>query len=136
MWVYEAGNIHLFENSGALPNWVVHNEIFNVGRDRKGIQFGDWDGDGLCDILAVNKQTGAVDWWQNTWEKGMAAPTFAYKGQAIAGGCQQGWGVSRYDLGVRFADVDGDKRVDYLCLDTAGTTSAILNTEKGFRNVG
>ncbi|KAL1608357.1 hypothetical protein SLS60_003298 [Paraconiothyrium brasiliense] len=136
LWVYEAGNVNLFENTGNLPNWKGHNEIFNVGRDRKGIHFGDWNGDGLCDILAVDKKSGAVDWWENTWDATKVSPTFAYRGQAIAGNCAQGWGVSRYDLGVRFADIDGDARVDYLCLDTAGTTSAILNTEKGFSNVG
>lgn len=136
LWVYEAGNVNLFENGGDVPNWISHGEIFNVGRDRKGIQFGDWNGDGLCDILSVDKKTGSVDWWENTWVKGKDVPTFAYRGVALAGGCTQGWGVSRYDLGVRFADVDGDGRIDYLCLDSTATTSAILNTEKGFRNVG
>ncbi|KAL5435439.1 hypothetical protein PMIN07_006470 [Paraphaeosphaeria minitans] len=136
LWVYEAGNVNLYENTGKIPNWKGHGEIFNVGRDRKGIHFGDWNGDGLCDILVVDKKTGAVDLWQNTWNVRKTSPTFSYKGQAIAGSCNQGWGVSRYDLGVRFADVDGDGRVDYLCLDPRGTTSAILNTEKGFKNAG
>lgn len=136
LWVWESGAIHLFENSGNLPNWVVHNEIFNTGRNRKSIQFGDWDADGLCDILAVDRHTGAVDWWQNTWEVGKAVPTFTYKGRAMDGGCKQGWGVSRYDLGLRFADIDGDGRVDYLCLEANGRTTGILNTEKGITDVG
>jgi len=136
LWVWEAGAIHLFENSGSLPNWIVHDEVLNTGRDRKGIQFGDWDGDGLCDVLAVDKLTGAIDWWKNTWETGKAAPTFEYKGRAMSGGCTQGWGVSRYDLGLRLADIDGDTRVDILCMEKDGRTTGWLNKETGITSVG
>ncbi|GAB1315312.1 hypothetical protein MFIFM68171_05522 [Madurella fahalii] len=49
-------------------------------RDRRSIHFGNWDGDGVSDILAAEKCTGRVEWWRNRWTPGKApsgqAPTF------------------------------------------------------------
>lgn len=50
LWVWSDGRIHLFENPLNPPNWIVHDEILATGRIRKSIHFGDWDGDGLCDV--------------------------------------------------------------------------------------
>ena len=75
----------------------------------------DWDGDGLCDVLSLDRHTGNVDLWRNTYKSGNAVPTFDYVGQVVGGShCTEGWGLGLYDLGLRFADIDGDKRVDFL----------------------
>jgi hypothetical protein len=37
---------------------------------------------------------------------------------------------------VRFADLDGDGRADYLCMDQDGRTEAILNTNSGAKRMG
>lgn len=36
--------------------------------------------------------------------------------------CTQGWGVGQHDLGMRFADIDGDGRADYLCIEYVSKT--------------
>jgi hypothetical protein len=41
--------------------------------------------------------------------------------------CTQGYGPGLYDLGVRFADITGDKKADYLCIGRDGTTTAFVN---------
>ncbi|KAL1592781.1 hypothetical protein SLS60_011197 [Paraconiothyrium brasiliense] len=93
LWVWSTGSVELFENTQNPPLWNVHGEIINVNRDRKSLHFGDWDGDGLCDILAVDKHTGNVDMWKNTWTSGQASPTFEYHAGIVTGSkCTEGWG--------------------------------------------
>ncbi|KAJ4351275.1 uncharacterized protein N0V89_006614 [Didymosphaeria variabile] len=132
LWVWSYGGVELFENTQNPPAWTTHGEIINVNRDRKSLHFGDWDGDGLCDILAVDKHTGNVDMWKNTWTSGQASPTFEYRAGIVTGSkCTEGWGVGTFDLGLRFADIDGDGRVDYLCMEEDGRTYGYLNTVNG-----
>jgi hypothetical protein len=96
-----------------LHSWKSHGQILDTKRDRKFIHVGDWDGDGLCDILFVDRETGNVDMWRNKYKKGDKVPSFAASvpvvtktlcSQPIVNG-------NLYDLAVRFADLDGDKRV-------------------------
>jgi hypothetical protein len=67
IWLWSGGEVELFENTQDLPNWKAHGQIYNLKRDRKSVHFGDWDGDGLCDILTVEKQTGVTHMYKNTW---------------------------------------------------------------------
>lgn len=130
------GDIIIYENNQNPPTWDNGATILSTGRDRKSLHFGDWDGDGLCDVLAVDRHTGNVDMWKNTWLPGKLSPTFDYKGQVVGGSlCTQGWGTSLYDLGLRFADIDGDGRVDYLCMEPNGRTTGYLNKASGFVNM-
>lgn len=133
-----SGKIELFENTGTPNVWNVRNGILNTGRERKSLHFGDWDGDGLCDVLAVDKKTGNVDMWRNTYKPGSSTvPTFAYQAGIVTGGrCTEGWGTGVFDLGLRFADIDGDGRVDYLCMDKTGRTTGYLNRKDEFFNIG
>jgi len=127
------GEIFLHENTKSPPNWNTHKEVLlKTKRNRKTLHFGDWDGDGLCDIIAVNRKTGKVDLWRNTYKQGDKVPTFEYKAKVVNNAvCKQGYGPGPQDFGVRFADMDGDKRVDYLCLEPSGKTSVYLNKDKG-----
>ncbi|KAF2112802.1 hypothetical protein BDV96DRAFT_497426 [Lophiotrema nucula] len=135
LWVWSTGMIELYENVDNPPSWNVHNQILDTGRDRKSIHFGDWDGDGLCDVLSVDRDTGNVDMWRNTYSGG-SVPKFEYKGQVVGGSrCTQGWGLGLYDLGLRFADIDGDKRVDYLCMEPDTRTTGYLNKASGLQDV-
>ncbi|KAL5335544.1 hypothetical protein BJX70DRAFT_401448 [Aspergillus crustosus] len=132
LWVGDRGSIQLYENLQTSPkwSWKDHGVIANLGRDRKTLHFGDWDGDGLCDILAVGRHTGYVEWWRNTWTEGKASPTFDGPRWAVNDGlhlCTEGWGITLNDHGLRFADLDGDGRVDYLCMEKDGRTYAHLN---------
>jgi hypothetical protein len=42
---------------------------------------------------------------------GKPYPTFNDPVRVTGALCNQGWGVGLYDLGLRFADIDGDGRV-------------------------
>lgn len=71
---------------------------------------GDWDGDGFCDILAVERHTGRVEMWRNLYRPGDKSPTFANPVWAVDSGssqhlCTEGWGWGLYDQGLRFADL-------------------------------
>ena len=126
----------LYENGLEPPKWKAnHGVILETKRERKSLHFGDWDGDGLCDVLAVDRRTGNVDVWRNIYKKGDNKPTFEYKAGIVTGNkCTQEWGTARHDLGLRFADIDGDKRVDYLCLEPNGRVTGYLNTAKGLED--
>lgn len=50
--------------------------------------------------------------------------------------CDLGWGVGIFDMAHFFADIDGDGRADYLCMEKNGKTYAILNTETFPRDLG
>ncbi|KAF2788837.1 carbohydrate esterase family 3 protein [Melanomma pulvis-pyrius CBS 109.77] len=131
------GKIELFENTGNANSWIVHDGILNTGRDRKSVHFGDWNGDGLCDVIAVDKHTGNADIWINNYKSGQAVPTFTYQAGAITGSkCTQGWGDGVFDIGARFADIDGDGRVDYLCMEPNGRTTAWLNRASEMVDMG
>ncbi|CAH0045126.1 unnamed protein product [Clonostachys solani] len=139
LWVLSTGEITLFENIQAPPNWGQHGVIINIDRERKSIHFGDWDGDGLCDILAVERHTGRVEWWRNTFKNGDKSPTFDGPKWVVDGGsnlCTEGWGTGLYGQGLRFADLDGDKRVDYLCMGKDGRTVGSLNKANGLEYKG
>ncbi|KAH7075890.1 carbohydrate esterase family 3 protein [Paraphoma chrysanthemicola] len=137
LWVSSDGKIELFENIQTPPKWKSHGQILDTRRDRKYLHIGDWDGDGLCDILSVDRETGNVDVWRNTYKKGAAVPTFAKPIRVVdisACGQSDAQG-SLYDLAVRFADLDGDKRVDYICTSPSGTFETYLNTPSGLRQL-
>jgi hypothetical protein len=124
----DSGKVQLFENTGKANVWKAHNTILSTGKERRSLHFGDWDGDGLCDILAVDKHTGNVDMWKNTYKTGAVFPTFSYHAGIVTGSkCTEGWGTGVFDLGLQFADIDGDGRVDYLCMDKTGRTVGYLN---------
>ncbi|CAI6337080.1 unnamed protein product [Periconia digitata] len=128
LWVWSGGEIELFENLQNPPNWKNHGQIYNTRKNRKWIQFGDWDGDGKCDILNTDRNTGDVWMYRNTWAEGKTSPTFADPVKVKSGGdCPQKYSPGLYDLAVRFGDLDGDGRVDYLCLAPDGTTQGWLN---------
>ncbi|KAI0965120.1 hypothetical protein F4678DRAFT_485612 [Xylaria arbuscula] len=136
LWVLSTGQITLYENINSPPTWGQHGVIIDIDRDRKSIQFGDWDGDGLCDILAVERHTGRVEWWRNTYKPGDASPTFAKPTWAVDTGsnlCTEGWGLGVYDQALKFGDLDGDKRVDYLCMMKDGQTFGSLNKAGGLQ---
>jgi hypothetical protein len=98
-----------------------------VGTRRKAIDLGDWNGDGFCDIILTGKTIGSVDVYFTYWNQASDMFTFSAKTRVVNSGSTEGWGVGLYDLGMQFHDIDGDKRVDYLCLQKYGRTTGWLN---------
>lgn len=103
-----------YRNTQNPPYWKGHALVLDTKRDRRFVDVGDWDGDGLCDILTVDRSTGNVDMWRNTYKQGDASPTFAAPIRVVDGNlCPQLMPPSdQNDLAVRFGDLDGDLRVD------------------------
>lgn len=52
--------------------------------------------------------------------------------------CPNKNGIGQFDLAVRFADIDGNKQADYLCLDLDGRTTGNLASGNPvtFKDVG
>ncbi|KAK8017500.1 hypothetical protein PG993_013826 [Apiospora rasikravindrae] len=139
VWIWSPGDkAELYINTHNPPNWKEDTKtLFNIGRNRRSIHLADWDGDGKCDVLSQRKSDGALEWWRNGYDKATGRFAFEYKG-FVAGSekCRQGWGVNIFDRGLRLADIDGDGRADYLCLEKDGRTTGLLNTQTGLVDVG
>lgn len=131
--------ITIFRNSNSPPNtdysgWYDKGVVLDLGgTNRKAIHLGDWNGDGRCDVIVTDKATGALDVYYTGWDKSSDQFSFSAKTRVAASGCTQGWGVGLYDLGIRFADIDGDKRVDYMCLEPNGRVTGWLNKPGGLQ---
>lgn len=66
--------------------------------------------------------------WLNNWDPSTKTWSFVDQGIVSGGaGCTQGYGVIENDLGVRFADLTGDGKADYLCIERNGRVTGSLN---------
>ncbi|KFY70309.1 hypothetical protein V499_09272, partial [Pseudogymnoascus sp. VKM F-103] len=144
VWISPDGKVAIFRNLHQPPDtskfktgggWDAAHVNLETGYDRRALHIGDWDGDGKADIIAVEKGSGAVTVWKTSY----AGNKFSFAKQVIpnSGKCNQGWGVGLFDIGVIFADLTGNGRVDYLCMKPDGTTEAWLNDDgSDLRSVG
>ncbi|WP_143671046.1 FG-GAP repeat domain-containing protein, partial [Streptomyces sp. b84] len=89
-----------------------------VGATGDQVRFGDVNGDGFADYLLL-EPNGAVSAWVNKGGTGTAGWSAA---GVIAKGGTGGTGDQ-----VRFADVNGDRRSDYLVVTANGSVTAWLN---------
>ena len=116
------GSLVLYLNGGQDSKgwlWYPQNGAKPIisGLDtNKSIHLADIDGDGKSDILLVDGNSGAVSVYYNNGADSTAPNGWSwnYRGQ-IAAGLGDG-------SGVRFADVDGDGRADYLWVSESGVT--------------
>jgi len=145
VWTQSTGQMTLFPSNGysTLPSadtswWGTSSVIFDppalVGKnlDRRDLHLVDWDGDGATDIVWVDpgnqnrvqlwrnriKETGSFNWAYNS----NPAPSLS---------CAQSRGVGIFDLAVRFADITGSGRPDYLCIEKNGRVSGSTQDASG-----
>ncbi|KAK4222286.1 SGNH hydrolase-type esterase domain-containing protein [Podospora fimiseda] len=150
VWVHSTGYLHIYESFGGSfpssspywgPNYVFWRATNFLGKevDRRDIHLADWDGDGLCDIIYVNPDTGTMDGlWINKYktvrdlrktENWQRVTNAGPQGNNNA--CPERRGVHINDIAVRFADIDGNGRADYLCVEKDGRAWGYLNTNSG-----
>ncbi|KAK4220604.1 SGNH hydrolase-type esterase domain-containing protein [Podospora fimiseda] len=147
VWIHSTGYLHIYESFGGSfpssapywgPNYIFWRatNFLNKEVDRRDIHLADWDGDGLCDIIYVNPDTGAMDGlWLNKYktvrdlrkaENWQRVTNAGPRGEKKA--CPERRGIHINDIAVRFADIDGNGRADYLCVEKDGRTWGYLNT--------
>ncbi|WP_061298145.1 FG-GAP-like repeat-containing protein [Herbidospora cretacea] len=104
--------------AGGSTSWSSLGQVASGAGAREAVRFADLDGDGRDDYLVVDAQ-GVTQGWLN-------AGTGDGVSWASQGVVASGVGASRD--AVRFADVNGDGRDDYVVLDADGVAKGWLNT--------
>jgi hypothetical protein len=130
--------------TGRLTCWLNHlpghwapagnnNGIIASGAGpARSVYFADLNGDGKADYLVVNPNNGTVDVYWNygpdsSWENGWK---FVPAGQIASGVPHANWGT------LRFPDINGDGRADYVYIGAGGSLGHWLNTgSKGGQDV-
>ena len=110
--------------AGQGPVWLPQNNGNPIasggGSKRQDIRLADINGDGKADYLKVDPVSGAVDWYLNGGANAAAGGWLWIPMPQLAAGIGDG-------AGVRFADIDGDGRADYIWLSKSGATTVYLN---------
>ncbi|KAF4854053.1 hypothetical protein CGCSCA4_v001725 [Colletotrichum siamense] len=146
VWVWSNGKMELFMNRGkkaisdndAEGFWDWSPGVIWTppsAMHRLDLHLADWDGDGACDIIYVNPETNALRVFINNYPK--SNKWEFSETSAPSPGCGEKRGVGINDLAVRFADLTGNKRADFLCLRPDGYVSGALHQNDGsFKDVG
>ncbi|KAK1755378.1 hypothetical protein QBC47DRAFT_300196, partial [Echria macrotheca] len=141
VWVHSTGYMRIYESKGGSfstapfwgPNYIIWDLTATRQMDRRDLHLADWDGDGLCDIIWVQPGGPVVDVWINKFGQNRNFNTWEYRhdvGPKNGVYCpKRGKGI--FDLGVRFADLDGNGMADMICLEKNGHASGWLNTNGG-----
>ncbi|KUJ11379.1 uncharacterized protein LY89DRAFT_739567 [Mollisia scopiformis] len=134
VWTYSFGTMELYINRGkgsisdSDPDgyWdpstgVIWTPPSNM--DRRDLHLADWDGDGDCDIIYTNPDRGAVQVWLNNYPSTGKWDWTYLSNPAPGVTCSEKRGLGRDDLAVRVADITGNGRADYLCIQPDSTVS-------------
>ncbi|KAM0544199.1 hypothetical protein ACHAPJ_011950 [Fusarium lateritium] len=148
VWTQSTGEMTLFINRGkgtindqdAEGYWDPSpGVVFRPPRqmDRRDLHLQDWDGDGDCDIIYVNPETNAVEVFLNQYPNTGKWEWTHLTNPAPGLSCGHKRGLAISDLAVRFADLTGNNRADYLCIGPDGHVSGYLQQDNGvFSDVG
>ncbi|MEU0986752.1 phosphatidylinositol-specific phospholipase C domain-containing protein [Streptomyces sp. NPDC005953] len=103
----------------ADKGWIKETVVVKPAPPKRATSVGDYNvdinGDGLADYLAVD-DNGATRAWLNNGAGGWTAQGYIASGSTAWTGSQ-----------VRFADVAGDGRADYLVVEPGGAVRAFVN---------
>ncbi|THC94729.1 hypothetical protein EYZ11_005768 [Aspergillus tanneri] len=137
VWILSKGKMTLYPNKGlntvsdnGESFWGPSSTIFDpnamsIARDvdRRDLHLMDWDGDGACDIVWTDPDNdNRVHLWRNRIKE---TGSFDWEYQANPAPdlyCPEQRGQGIFDTSVRFADITGNGRDDYLCVERDGRT--------------
>ncbi|KFX87900.1 hypothetical protein V490_07963 [Pseudogymnoascus sp. VKM F-3557] len=77
VWIYQTGEVQIFLNKNtkdksdlyATPAWSSPIKL-DTGLDWRGLHIGDWDGDGMADIIGItDRKTGSLRVWHSRWDR-------------------------------------------------------------------
>ncbi|KAH7129387.1 family 3 carbohydrate esterase [Dactylonectria estremocensis] len=98
---------------------------------RRDLHLADWDDDGDCDIIYVNPDNGAVEVFINEYPQRKKWEWTHLSNPAPARHCNQKRGLGIDDLAVRFADLTGNHRADYMCIEKDGRVTGFVHKDDG-----
>ncbi|KAM0544829.1 hypothetical protein ACHAPJ_011660 [Fusarium lateritium] len=147
VWAYQGGKMEMWANrgKGSITDndpdgyWNYQGTIWTPPQemDRRDLHLADWDGDGACDIIYVNPKGGSVQVWLNNYPKTKKWQWTHNANPAPALSCSQTRGLGLYDMAVRFADITGNGRADYLCIQPNSRTTGFIHDDDGsWKNAG
>ncbi|KAL3431446.1 hypothetical protein BDV09DRAFT_188416 [Aspergillus tetrazonus] len=147
VWILSKGDMRIYPNKGLSfvsndgesywgPNYVIFDPAsmsINRDLDRRDLHLVDWDGDGACDIIWTDpdnlnrprlfrnriKETGDFNWEYTA----NPAPTVA---------CPERRGLGFFDRPVQLADITGNGKADYLCIEKDGRTWGWVHNDNGW----
>ncbi|GAB1210904.1 hypothetical protein ATERTT37_000014 [Aspergillus terreus] len=111
-------------------------EQIGMKLDRRDLHLADWDGDGACDIIWTDPDNqNKMQVWRNKikdtgsfgWEYNTNAADELY--------CPEHRGLGFFDRPVHFADVSGNGKADYLCVEKDGRTWGWVNGYDGWEYI-
>ncbi|KAK2733485.1 hypothetical protein FQN57_002094 [Myotisia sp. PD_48] len=130
IWIHKDGAVTAFQNLGhkyvdgkhGVVTWGAMQKIAGgVGGTREEVRFADLNGDGRAEYLRVHPD-GSVSAWLNVLEASNDIKNIIWVPQGkIAGG------IGLPGAGVRFADLNGDGRAEYLHVSAVGEVTCYLN---------
>ncbi|KAM5501266.1 hypothetical protein McanMca71_005380 [Microsporum canis] len=130
LYVDSRGAVTAFQNlgwkyvngtTGTVTWWPKGKIAAGVGTLNWQIHFADINGDGRADYLSVEPD-GSVKMWLNVLDdpSDISKITWVQQGTIATG-------IGKPGVGVRFADINGDGRAEYLYVDPVGAVTAYLN---------
>jgi hypothetical protein len=133
LWVHPDGSVDAWLNLGSSStgtsagrvSWQSLGTIATgIGKSSTGLEFGDINGDARADYLWVDPNNGAVTAYLNSGgpANGPNNTQIYWNPEGIVA-----TGVGTNGSGVRFADLNGDGRVEYLNVNANGAVDAWLN---------
>ncbi|KAH7390083.1 family 3 carbohydrate esterase [Cadophora sp. MPI-SDFR-AT-0126] len=142
VWTYSFGTMEMWANRGkgkisdSDPDgyWDYQGTIWTPPNNinRKDLHLSDWDGDGACNIIYVNPDNGAVKVWLNRYPKeGNFDSWNSIEYLPSTMSCSEKRGLGFSDLAVRFADITGNGRADYLCISPDTTVKGYIHNSDG-----
>jgi hypothetical protein len=144
IWASSTGRMTLYPNAGKTiisgtesywgPSTVIFRPRDFVDRDfdRRDLHLADWDGDGKCDIIWVNPENqNRVSVFLNRHTLGGSWTWLYQPYPAPTLSCPEKRGPGLHDLAVRFADILGNGRGDYLCIEKNGRVSGWTHNNDG-----